>query len=152
MKLMNVNYGNTMDNRNCHWIHLIYNRLSDCPICMIVFSFCITSSYRLNNIESDAICLKSIEILPGGITAVVTGYWTVSALADAFEINPTVLSRTIAAHIFNVAFHVNGWRICLIAVVVVVVVGLSLLRPPSHRAVAKRWADVNEDTHIFHHL
>lgn len=88
------------------------------------------------------------NILPGGITlptAAVTGYCTVSARATEFEINPTVLSRISAAHIFSAAFHVNG-RKCFVNVAVV---GLSLLRPLPHRAAAERWVDVIEDTHIF---
>lgn len=82
--------------------------------------------------------------LPAGITlpiAAVTGYCIVSARAT--EINPTVLSRTIAVHTISAAFHAwIAWKWCLIVV-------LSLLRPPPPRAVAERWVDVIEDTHIF---
>lgn len=99
-------------------------------------------------------CRKSIKcILPGGITlpiAAVTGYCTVSARATEFEINPTVLSRTSAAHTFSAAFHVNGRKCAVHAVVVVAAAGgLLLLRPLPHRAAAERWVDVMQDTHIF---
>lgn len=68
--------------------------------------------------------------------AAVTGYCTVSARATEFEINPTVLSRTSAAHTFSAAFHVNGRKCAVHAVAGVG--GLLLLRPLPHRAAAER--------------
>lgn len=79
------------------------------------------------------------QFLPGGIGA-VTGYCMVSA--HTTEINPTVLSRMIVAHTVSAAFHANASKCCIIVV-------RSLLRPLPHRAVAERWFDVTEDTHMF---